>query len=54
VNSTNVDIPIEGMLADFNYDQVKAVASQADVCLVFVNADSGEGLSLGHPLPNTA
>ncbi|KAF8575983.1 glycoside hydrolase family 3 protein [Ramaria rubella] len=36
-------IPIEAVLDDFNYAQVTTVGAEADVCLVFVNADSGEG-----------
>ena len=43
VNSKNPTIPIEAVLSDFNLPQVTKVAGQADVCLVFVNADSGEG-----------
>ncbi|TFY79508.1 hypothetical protein EWM64_g4509 [Hericium alpestre] len=34
---------IEGVLSDFNYAQVTSIATQADTCLVFANADSGEG-----------
>lgn len=33
---------IEAILSDFNYAQVNATATQADTCLVFANADSGE------------
>ncbi|KAF8522644.1 glycoside hydrolase superfamily [Hysterangium stoloniferum] len=43
VHSQNPTIPIEVVLNDFNHAQVTSVSSQADVCLVFVNADSGEG-----------
>jgi beta-glucosidase len=34
---------VEAIFDDFNYGQVTNVAAQADTCLVFVNADSGEG-----------
>jgi beta-glucosidase len=34
---------IEAVLDDFALAQVGTVARQADTCLVFVNADSGEG-----------
>lgn len=34
---------IQSVLDDFNTTQVSTVASTADTCIVFVNADSGEG-----------
>jgi beta-glucosidase len=43
MQSINPTVPIEAVLNDFNLGQVSAVASRADTCLVFVNADSGEG-----------
>ena len=37
--------PIEAIFDDFNLQNIKTiVASQADVCLAFLNADSGEGV----------
>ncbi|KAF7375316.1 Beta-glucosidase [Mycena sanguinolenta] len=36
-------VVVEGVLDDFNLAQIGNVASLADTCLVFVNADSGEG-----------
>ena len=44
VHSENGRAVVEGVLNDYAA-QVGAVARQADVCLVFVNADSGEGES---------
>ncbi|KAK4698909.1 beta-glucosidase, partial [Phenoliferia sp. Uapishka_3] len=43
IHATNRKAVIEGMLNDTNYEQAQSVARQADICLVFVNADSGEG-----------
>lgn len=43
VHSENPTAVVEYVLDDYNYAQVNATASQADVCLVFANADSGEG-----------
>lgn len=34
---------LEAVLNDYNYAAVDAVSRYADTCLVFVNADSGEG-----------
>ncbi|KZP14752.1 glycoside hydrolase family 3 protein [Athelia psychrophila] len=34
---------VQAVLDDYDYAAVAATASQADTCLVFVNADSGEG-----------
>lgn len=34
---------ISSVFDDYNYASVNSTAAQADVCLVFVNADSGEG-----------
>jgi beta-glucosidase len=34
---------VESIFSDFNYGAVTTSASNADVCLVFANADSGEG-----------
>ncbi|KAL8292699.1 hypothetical protein RQP46_001311 [Phenoliferia psychrophenolica] len=42
VHSENGNAIVEGVLNDYAI-QVAAVARQADICLVFVNADSGEG-----------
>ncbi|KAF7373134.1 Fn3-like domain-containing protein [Mycena sanguinolenta] len=36
-------VVIEGVLGDYNFANQTAIASLADTCLVFVNADSGEG-----------
>ncbi|KAJ7445265.1 glycoside hydrolase superfamily [Mycena latifolia] len=43
IQSINPTVVIEGILNDFNLAQVNTVASLADTCIVFVNADSGEG-----------
>ncbi|KAJ7451239.1 glycoside hydrolase superfamily [Mycena galericulata] len=43
IRSINPTVVIEGILDDFNTVQVGLIASLADTCLVFVNADSGEG-----------
>ncbi|KAJ7710040.1 glycoside hydrolase superfamily [Mycena metata] len=43
IQSINPTVVIEAVLNDFNLNQVSAVAGAADTCLVFVNADSGEG-----------
>ncbi|KAJ7477444.1 glycoside hydrolase superfamily [Mycena latifolia] len=42
VQSIDPTVVIESVLSDSNLAQVTAVASLADTCLVFVNADSGE------------
>ena len=34
---------IQAVFNDFNYGSVNGTASQADLCIVFANADSGEG-----------
>jgi hypothetical protein len=34
---------VESIFSDFNYGAVQTVAKSADACLVFANADSGEG-----------
>ncbi|KAJ6468264.1 glycoside hydrolase superfamily [Mycena sanguinolenta] len=43
IQSIDPTVVIEGVLDDFNLVQIGNVASLADTCLVFVNADSGEG-----------
>ncbi|TFY66533.1 hypothetical protein EVG20_g4555 [Dentipellis fragilis] len=43
VHNADPTTVIEGVLSDFNYPQIQSVASHADTCLAFVNADSGEG-----------
>lgn len=43
IQSIDPTVVIEGVLNDFHTPQITAVASLADTCLVFVNADSGEG-----------
>ena len=43
VHRTNPTAVVEGVLSDFNYAQIAAVAAQADTCVAFANADSGEG-----------
>ncbi|KAF8486551.1 glycoside hydrolase superfamily [Gautieria morchelliformis] len=43
VITKNPTIPVETVLNEFNVGAVTTLASHADVCLVFVNADSGEG-----------
>ncbi|KAF7966462.1 hypothetical protein HWV62_38330, partial [Athelia sp. TMB] len=43
VHAKNPDTVIQSVLADFDYASVNATVSQADTCLVFANADSGEG-----------
>ncbi|KZT52914.1 glycoside hydrolase family 3 protein [Calocera cornea HHB12733] len=43
VYSKEPDTVLEGILNDYNYAAINQVASQADICLVFANADSGEG-----------
>ncbi|ETW82695.1 glycoside hydrolase family 3 protein [Heterobasidion irregulare TC 32-1] len=43
VHRTNPTAVVEGVLSDFNYAQITAVAAQADTCIAFANADSGEG-----------
>ncbi|KAH8921781.1 glycoside hydrolase family 3 protein [Atractiella rhizophila] len=43
MNAHSPSTPIDFVLDDFNYGQIRAVARQAEVCLVFANSDSGEG-----------
>ncbi|KAJ6563389.1 glycoside hydrolase superfamily [Mycena vulgaris] len=43
VQSIDPTVVVEGVLNDYNLGQVSTVASLSDACLVFVNADSGEG-----------
>jgi len=43
VHNTYPTTVIQAVFDDFNYAAVNATASQADVCMVFANADSGEG-----------
>ncbi|KIJ43167.1 glycoside hydrolase family 3 protein [Sphaerobolus stellatus SS14] len=42
MRANNPTTPVEGMLDDYNFGAVDLLASQADVCLAFTNADSGE------------
>ncbi|KZP21413.1 glycoside hydrolase family 3 protein [Athelia psychrophila] len=42
-HAANPSTVIQAVLSDFNYIAVNATAPQADTCIVFVNADSGEG-----------
>ncbi|KAJ7745226.1 glycoside hydrolase superfamily [Mycena maculata] len=51
IRSINPTVVIEGILDDFNTVQVGLIASLADTCLVFVNADSGEGYITVPPPP---
>ncbi|KAF7335801.1 Fn3-like domain-containing protein [Mycena venus] len=50
IQSIDPTVVIEGVLDDFNAASQTAVASLADTCIVFVNADSGEGYIT---VPNT-
>ncbi|KAF7324634.1 Beta-glucosidase [Mycena kentingensis (nom. inval.)] len=43
VQSIDPTIPIDGITNDFNLNAVATFAALDDTCLVFVNADSGEG-----------
>ncbi|KAF7303827.1 Beta-glucosidase [Mycena indigotica] len=43
VQSINPTVAIDAITNDFNLNQVAKVGSLDDTCLVFVNADSGEG-----------
>jgi hypothetical protein len=43
VHQKSPDTVIQAVYNDFNYGAVSSVASQADLCMVFANADSGEG-----------
>jgi hypothetical protein len=43
VHQKSPDTVIQAVYNDFNYGAVKSVATQADLCMVFANADSGEG-----------
>jgi beta-glucosidase len=43
VHDKSPDTVIQAVFSDFNYAAVNTTARQADACLVFVNADSGEG-----------
>ncbi|KAJ7120054.1 beta-glucosidase [Mycena epipterygia] len=42
IHSIDPTVVVEGVLNDYNTKEITAVASLADTCLVFVNADSGE------------
>ncbi|KAJ7833847.1 glycoside hydrolase superfamily [Mycena olivaceomarginata] len=48
IESIDPTATIGAVLNDFNLDAVRTVASTADACLVFVNADSGEGYITVH------
>ncbi|GJJ08024.1 hypothetical protein Clacol_002231 [Clathrus columnatus] len=43
IHSQDPTVVVDFLLDDFNYGQAQTIAAQADTCLVFVNADSGEG-----------
>ncbi|KAJ7199035.1 glycoside hydrolase superfamily [Mycena pura] len=43
VQSIDPTVVVEGIPSDFAFAQMAPVATNADTCLVFVNADSGEG-----------
>ncbi|KAJ7079898.1 glycoside hydrolase superfamily [Mycena epipterygia] len=43
IQSIDSTVVIQSVLNDFNTTGVRAVASTVDTCIVFVNADSGEG-----------
>ncbi|KAJ7099740.1 beta-glucosidase [Mycena epipterygia] len=43
IQSIDPTVVVEGVLNDYNTAQITTVASLADTCVVFVNADSGEG-----------
>ncbi|KZS91574.1 hypothetical protein SISNIDRAFT_413800 [Sistotremastrum niveocremeum HHB9708] len=43
VHENSPDTMIEYVTNDYNYNQVTSLATQADLCMVFANADSGEG-----------
>ncbi|KAJ7093688.1 beta-glucosidase [Mycena epipterygia] len=43
IQSIDPTVVVEGVLNGFNTAQITTVASLADTCVVFVNADSGEG-----------
>lgn len=43
VRTNKPGVIVEPVLTDFNHAAVDGVARYADTCLVFVNADSGEG-----------
>ncbi|KAK7005807.1 beta-glucosidase [Favolaschia claudopus] len=43
IQSINPTVVIEGVLDDYNLKAQSSVAAVSDTCLVFVNADSGEG-----------
>jgi beta-glucosidase len=43
LNGQNPDIVVESITDDYDYGGISTSASLADTCLVFVNADSGEG-----------
>jgi beta-glucosidase len=44
VSGTKSSVVITNVTSDTDYDAITAAASTSDVCLVFVNADSGEGV----------
>jgi beta-glucosidase len=43
VHGKQPDTIIQSVFDDFDYAAVNQTASQADTCMVFANADSGEG-----------
>ncbi|KAJ7059386.1 glycoside hydrolase superfamily [Mycena amicta] len=43
IQSINPTVVVEGVLSDYAFAQNTPVATNADTCIVFVNADSGEG-----------
>ncbi|KIJ32724.1 hypothetical protein M422DRAFT_184119, partial [Sphaerobolus stellatus SS14] len=43
MRTNNPTTPVERLLDDFNFGAVDLLAVQADTCLMFTNADSGEG-----------
>ncbi|KAF7290169.1 Fn3-like domain-containing protein [Mycena indigotica] len=43
IRSINPTVVVEGVLSDYAYNAMAPVARNSDACLVFVNADSGEG-----------
>lgn len=43
VKNNSLHTAVQSVLADFDYQSVSKAASQANACLVFANADSGEG-----------
>lgn len=43
VTNNSLATVVQSVLTDFNYQSVNQTVSQANACLVFANADSGEG-----------